>query len=136
MIKKEAEKLQKAIIDEKFTFDDLKEQLVKMRNMGPLENILSMIPGFNKIKNLNIDEKELIKVEAIINSMTKKERKDYTIINGSRRRRIAMGSGTTVTDVNRVIKQYIEMRKMLKMFKGKKGFKLPKFLPFSQDNNV
>lgn len=127
---KEAEKLQKAIIDEKFTFDDLKEQLVKMRNMGPLENILSMIPGFNKIKNLNIDEKELIKVEAIINSMTKKERKDYTIINGSRRRRIAMGSGTTVTDVNRVIKQYIEMRKMLKMFKGKKGFKLPKFLPF------
>ncbi len=127
---KEAEKLQKAIIDERFTFDDLKEQLVKMRNMGPLENILSMIPGFNKIKNLNIDEKELIKVEAIINSMTKKERKDYTIINGSRRRRIAMGSGTTVTDVNRVIKQYIEMRKMLKMFKGKKGFKLPKFLPF------
>lgn len=127
---KEAEKLQKAIIEERFTFDDLKEQIVKMRNMGPLENILSMIPGFNKIKNLNIDEKELIKVEAIINSMTKKERKDYTIINGSRRRRIAMGSGTTVADVNRVIKQYVEMKKMLKMFKGKKGFKLPKILPF------
>jgi len=62
--------------------------------------------------------------------MTIRERTNYNIINGSRRRRIAMGSGTTVTDVNRVIKQYVEMKKMLKMFKGKKGFKLPKFLPF------
>jgi len=127
---KEAEKLQKAIIDESFTFDDLKEHLNKMRSMGPLENILSMIPGFNRIKNLNIDEKELVKVEAIINSMTEKERRNHQIISGSRRRRIAMGSGTTVADVNRVIKQYIEIKKMLKMFKGKKGIKLPKFLPF------
>lgn len=127
---KEAEKLQKAIMDESFTFDDLRDQLKKMRSMGPLENLLTMIPGFNKIKNLNIDERELVKVEAIINSMTKKEKRDHTIINGSRRRRIALGSGTTVPDVNRVIKQYIEIKKMLKMFKGKKGFKLPKFLPF------
>jgi signal recognition particle subunit SRP54 len=88
---KEAEKLQKAIMDETFTFNDLKDQLQKMRNMGPLENILRMIPGFNKIKDMDIDERELVKVEAIINSMTKKERM---------------------------------------MFKGKKGFKLPKFLPF------
>ena len=127
---KEAEKLQTAILHEKFTFDDLRDQLSKMRSMGPLENILNMIPGFNKIKNLNIDERELVKVEAIINSMTKKERRDHSLLNGSRRRRIAQGSGTTVPDVNRVIKQYIEIRKMLKMFKGKKGFKLPKFLPF------
>ncbi|MBE0425576.1 MAG: signal recognition particle protein [Nitrospirae bacterium] len=127
---KEAEKLQKAIMDETFTFDDLKDQLLKMRNMGPLENMLNMIPGFNKIKNLNIDEREFVKVEAIINSMTGKERKDHNIINGSRRKRIASGSGTTAADVNRVIKQYIEIKKMLKMFKGKKGFKLPKFLPF------
>jgi signal recognition particle subunit SRP54 len=127
---KEAEKLQKAIIEESFTFEDLKEHLKKLRNMGPLENILNMIPGFNKMKNLEVDEKELVKVEAIINSMTKKERKNYAIIDGSRRRRIAIGSGTTVTDVNRVIKQYIEIRKMLKMFKGKKGIKLPKILPF------
>lgn len=127
---KEAEKLQKAIISETFTFDDLKEHLRKMRSMGPLENLLSMIPGFNKIKNIDIDEKELIKIEAIINSMTKKERRDHTIINGSRRRRIAMGSGTTVADVNRLIKQYLEIKKMLKMFKGKKGFQLPKFFPF------
>jgi signal recognition particle subunit SRP54 len=127
---KEAEKLQKAITDESFTFNDLKDQLKKLRNMGPIENILGMIPGFNKIKNLNVDEKEFVKVEAIINSMTKKERKDHSIINGSRRRRIAVGSGTTVSDVNRVIKQYVELRKMLKMFKGKKMVKLPKFLPF------
>jgi len=127
---KEAEKLQKAIMEESFTFDDLREQLKKMRSMGPLENLLTMIPGFQKIKNLDIDERELVKVESIINSMTKRERKDHTIINGSRRKRIAIGSGTTVPDVNRVIKQYIEIRKMLKMFKGKKGFRLPKVLPF------
>lgn len=127
---KEAEKLQKAVMDESFTFNDLKDQLQKMRSMGPLENILRMIPGFNKIKDLDIDEKELVKVEAIINSMTKKERRNHSIINGSRRRRIAVGSGTTVANVNRVIKQYIEIKKMLKMFKGKKGFKMPKFPPF------
>lgn len=127
---KEAEKLQKTIIEETFTFEDLREHLKKLRNMGPLENILNMIPGFNKMKNLEVDEKELVKVEAIINSMTKKERKNHMLIDGSRRRRIAMGSGTTVTDVNRVIKQYVEIRKMLKMFKGKKGIKLPKILPF------
>jgi signal recognition particle subunit SRP54 len=127
---KEAQKLQKTIMDETFTFDDLKDQLQKMRSMGPLENLLNMIPGAGKIKDLNVDERELVKVEAIISSMTKKERKDHNLINGSRRRRIAMGSGTTVPDVNRVIKQYIEIKKMLKMFKGKKGFKLPKFLPF------
>lgn len=127
---KEAEKLQKTILDESFTFDDLREQLQKMRNMGPLENLINMIPGMNKIKNMDIDERELVKVEAIINSMTKKEKRDHNIINGNRRRRIALGSGTTVPDVNRVIKQYIEIKKMLKMFKGKKGFKLPKVLPF------
>ena len=126
---KEAEKLQKAILDESFTFDDLKDQLKKLRSMGPLENIINMIPGVQKIKNLNVDEKDFIKVEAIINSMTKKERKDHTVLNGSRRRRIAIGSGTTVADVNRVIKQYIELRKMLKMFKGKKKVKIPGF-PF------
>ncbi len=126
---KEAEKLQKAILEETFTFDDLKDQLKKLRSMGPLENIINMIPGVQKMKNLNVDEKDFVKVEAIINSMTKKERKDHTILNGSRRRRIATGSGTTVADVNRVVKQYIQLRKMLKMFKGKKKVKLPGF-PF------
>ena len=122
---KEAEKLQKTIMDESFTFDDLGEQLRKMRSMGPLENLLTMIPGLNKMKGLNIDERELVKVEAVINSMTRKEKRNHNIINGSRRKRIALGSGTTVADVNRVIKQYIEIKKMLKMFKGKKGFKMP-----------
>jgi signal recognition particle subunit SRP54 len=128
--RKEAEKLQKTIMEESFTFDDLREQLKKMRSMGPLENLVNMIPGFNKMKDLEIDERELVRVEAIINSMTGRERRDHTIINGSRRKRIALGSGTTVADVNRVVKQYIEIRKMLKMFKGKKGFRIPKVLPF------
>jgi len=128
--KKEAEQLQKTIMDDTFTFGDLRDQLKKMRNMGPLENIIGMIPGMNKIKNTDIDERELVKVEAVINSMTKRERKDHTVINGQRRKRIALGSGTTVADVNRVVKQYVEIKKMLKMFKGKKGFKLPKFMPF------
>jgi len=129
----EAEKLQAKISEDRFTFDDLKDQLKKLRSMGPLENILGMIPGMGKaIKDIKVDEREFVKIEAIINSMTKKERNDHTVINGSRRKRIAIGSGTTVADVNRLLKQYLEMRKMMKMMKGvgKKGFKLPKFIPF------
>jgi signal recognition particle subunit SRP54 len=89
-----------------------------------------MIPGMGKaMKDIKVDEKEFVKIEAIISSMTKDERGNHNIINGSRRKRIAIGSGTTVTDVNRLIKQYLEMKKMMKMFKGgtgKKGFRLPK----------
>jgi signal recognition particle subunit SRP54 len=98
--------------------------------MGSLESILGMIPGFNKMKNVNVDEREFLKVEAVINSMTARERSNHNLLNGSRRKRIALGSGTTVADVNRVIKQYVELRKMLKMFKGKKNIKLPKFFSF------
>lgn len=127
---KEAETLQKRILDDSFTFDDLKEQLKKLRSMGPLESIMNMIPGMNKIKNLNIDEREFVKVEAIINSMTRREKTNHNLLNGSRRKRIALGSGTSVTDVNRVIKQYVELKKMLKMFKGKRGLKMPKGFPF------
>jgi len=127
---KEAESLQKRILEDSFTFDDLKEQLKKIRNMGPLESILSMIPGMNKVKNMQVDEREFVKIEAIISSMTKKERANHNILNGSRRKRIAMGSGTTVAEVNRVIKQYVELKKMLKMFRGKKNLKLPRSLPF------
>ncbi|HYA26985.1 MAG TPA: signal recognition particle protein [Thermodesulfovibrionales bacterium] len=128
--RKEAEKLQEKILGESFTFEDLKEQLRKIRSMGPIENLLSMIPGFGKVKNVSVDEREFVKIEAIINSMTKDERRNHNILNGSRRRRIAAGSGTTVADVNRVIKQYVEMKKMLKMFKGKKGMIMPRILPF------
>ncbi len=130
---KEAEKLRKTLLEDTFTFEDLREQLKKIRNMGPLENLLNMIPGMNKtLKNTKIDEKEFVKIEAIINSMTPLERADHSIINGSRRRRIAIGSGTSVSDINRLIKQYLEMKKMMKMFKkgGKKGFRMPNILPF------
>lgn len=127
---KEAESLQKRILEDSFTFDDLKEQMKKIRSMGPLEGILGMIPGFSKVKNVTVDEREFVKIEAIINSMTKAEKVNHSVLNGSRRKRIALGSGTTVADVNRVIKQYMELRKMLRMFKGKKGLRLPKTFPF------
>jgi signal recognition particle subunit SRP54 len=88
-----------------------------MKKLGPLEDLMKMIPGFSKnkqLKNLQVDEKELVRVEAIINSMTPKERRQHSIINGSRRRRIAKGSGTTVQDVNRLLKNYSQALKMLK----------------------
>ena len=129
---KEAEKLHKKITADNFTFEDLRDQLKKIRGMGSLKNLLSMIPGMGAaIKDVNIDEKEFVKIESIINSMTHEEKRNRHIINGSRRRRIAMGSGTTVTDVNRLIKQHLEMKKMMKMLKkgdSKKGFRLPKVM--------
>lgn len=129
--RKEAERLQEKILSESFSFDDLKEQIKKVRGMGPIENLIGMIPGMNKIKGLKVDEGQFTKIEAVINSMTPKEKRNHNILNASRRRRIAQGSGTSVTDVNRVIKQYVEMKKMLKMFKGGRGkLKLPKFMPF------
>lgn len=128
---KEAVKLQKKLSENKFTFEELKDQLSQIRKMGPLENILSMIPGMGKqIKGMSVNDKELVKIEAIINSMTKQERGNYVIISGSRKKRIAMGSGTTVADVNRLIKQYLQMKKMLKMFKSEGQSKLAKFLNF------
>jgi signal recognition particle subunit SRP54 len=124
---KEALAFQEKIVSESFSFDDLRDQLRKLRNMGPLENILGMIPGMNKLKGIKVDEKELVKVEAIINSMTPAERRNANLLKGSRKKRIAMGSGTTAADVNKVIKQYLQMKKMLKMFK--KG-KMPNLMPF------
>jgi len=126
---KEAERLQKKIKEDDFDLDDLRLQIRKIKGMGSIEGLLSMIPGFNKIKGINIDTKEFVKVEAIINSMTPEERSNPSILNGSRRRRIALGSGTTVADVNRVLKQYYEMKKFMKAFKGKKGLRLPNILP-------
>ena len=128
----EALKLEKKIQRDEFTFDDLKQQIRQIRKMGPLESILKMIPGLGKqLKGITIDEKEFLKVEAIINSMTKEERRNYAIINTSRRRRIASGSGNKVADVNRLIKQYVTMRKMLKKFKKGKGFMNFDFSKFS-----
>jgi signal recognition particle subunit SRP54 len=129
---KEAAKLQEKIMEDRFTFDDLKSQLGKLRSMGSLESILGMIPGLGKaIKDIKVDDREFIRMEAIISSMTKKERVDHTVINGSRRKRIAIGSGTTVAEVNKLLKQYLQMRDMMKMMKGgKKGLRLPKGLSF------
>jgi signal recognition particle subunit SRP54 len=115
-----------------FTLADFLDQLREMRKMGPLEQILGMLPGkFTKeLKGIQVDEKELVKVEAIIQSMTKQERINTQLINGSRRRRIAAGSGTTVQDVNRVLQQFEQSRKMMKQFAELDGKgKLPR-MPF------
>lgn len=128
-----AKELEQKLRTQSFTFDDFLEQLGQVRNMGPLDDLLKMLPGANKMKgldNLSIDEKQIGHVEAIIKSMTANEKKNPEIINAARRRRIAKGSGTTIQEVNRLLKQFEEMKKMMKqmtnMQKGKKkGFKFP-----------
>ncbi|MDO8549309.1 MAG: signal recognition particle protein [Ignavibacteria bacterium] len=110
----EAEKLEEKLRKNKFDFDDFLTQIKAIKKMGSLSSIIGMIPGIgSQIKNANIDERALIKVEAIINSMTLEERSAPKILNGSRRKRIAKGSGTSVQDVNRLIKQFNEMQKMI-----------------------
>jgi len=114
---KKARELERKIRKDSFTLEDFRDQLRQVRKIGTLEQVLGMMPGIGKIKdlkNLRPDEKELVKIEAIINSMTPKERQNYVIINGSRRKRIAKGSGTTVQDVNRLLKNYSQALKMIK----------------------
>ncbi len=130
-----ARELEKKMRTNSFTFDDFLEQLAQVKKMGPLDDILKMLPGANKIKgmnNLSIDDKQIAHVEAIIQSMTKKEKDQPEIINASRRKRIAKGSGRPIQEVNRLLKQFEDMKKMMKQMtgmqqKGKKkgGFKLP-----------
>jgi signal recognition particle subunit SRP54 len=127
--KDEAEQLEEKLRKNEFTLDDFRTQLRTIKRMGPLESILGMIPGLGNLKELaqnKPDEKQLGRVEAMISSMTPDERRNDKIINGSRRKRIAAGSGTTVEEVNRLLKQFTEMRRMLQMF-GKGG--LPKMGP-------
>ncbi len=123
--KKKAEQLAKKLRQSTFTLEDFLDQIQQIKKMGSLDQIMDMIPGINKLKQLKDapkpDEKELAKTEAIIRSMTKKERQSYKIINASRRQRIAAGSGTSVTEVNRVIKSYSAMLKMMKKMRGKPG---------------
>ncbi|MDD3839639.1 MAG: signal recognition particle protein [Clostridia bacterium] len=115
---KKALELQKKFRQQQFTFEDFLEQLHQMKNMGPLDSILGMLPGVNtkKLKGLDFDERQLVRIEAIINSMTKDERLNPKLINGSRRRRIASGSGTKIQDVNKLIKQFEQTKKMMKQF--------------------
>ena len=120
----EALKLAKKLKKNTFDLDDFSNQLKQVKKLGGLDQIMGMIPGMNKMKlpDAQVNEKELGRVEAIISSMTLKERADYTLINGNRRLRIARGSGTQVQDVNRLLKQFAEMRKMMKsMTSGKMG---------------
>ncbi|WP_337504627.1 signal recognition particle protein [Mitsuokella jalaludinii] len=141
----EAKKMEKKLRKDEFTLDDFLAQMQQVKKLGSLDNILGLIPGMGGLKkqlagqDIDLDGKEMRQIEAIIKSMTPKERANITIINGSRRKRIAMGSGTRVQDVNELLKQFGEMKKMMKkmkkMQKGKKGLPnlgglgLPK-LPF------
>jgi len=136
---KKALELERKMRTQQFTLDDFLEQMQQIKKMGPLNKIIGMIPGINADALKAIDtadsEKELARFEAIIKSMTKKERSDPSIINGSRRKRIAAGSGTKVQDVNKVLKSFEEMKKMMKMMNdlgkhGKKGFGNKFRLPF------
>ena len=128
----EAAELEEKLRKNDFTLDDFRKQLKTIRRMGPLESIIGMIPGLGNLKQLadaKPDEKQMGRVEAIISSMTAEERRNDRIINGSRRKRIARGSGTTVEEVNRLLKQFNEMRKVLAMMSqgGMKGMpRLPK----------
>ena len=111
----EAKKLEKKLRKESFTFEDFLGQLKQLKKMGPLQNLLEMIPGMGRqLKGVTVDDAGLVRIEAIISSMTAKERLQPAIIDGSRRKRIARGSGTSVQEVNQLLKQFSAMQKMIK----------------------
>ena len=119
-----AAELEKKLRKNEFTLEDFRDQMSQVRKMGSLNDLIKMIPGVSKskqFKNLEVDDHELVRVEAIINSMTRKERRDHTIINGSRRKRIAIGSGNSVQEVNNLLKNYTNVLKMMKKI-SKGGF--------------
>jgi signal recognition particle subunit SRP54 len=133
--RKDAEQVAGKVRKGSFTLEDFRDQLRQIKKMGSMTDLLGMIPGAGKlVKNLPaaMPDKELTRVEAIINSMTVQERRNHTIINGSRRKRIAAGSGTSVQDVNRLLKNFAQGRKMMKQLAGAKGkpYKLRNMLPF------
>ena len=122
----EAQKLEEKVRKDEFTLEDFRDQLQTIKKMGPLEQIVGMIPGMGNIKQLaqqKPDDRQIARIEAIINSMTPHERRRSDVINGSRRKRIARGSGTSVEEVNRLLKQFVQMRKMLKVMGGLTGGK-------------
>ncbi|MGD8264531.1 MAG: signal recognition particle protein [Desulfobacterales bacterium] len=128
---KQAAELEKKLRKSQFTLEDFRDQMVQIRKMGSIGDLMKMIPGMGKMKqmkNLDVDEREFVKIEAIINSMTPRERRQHAIINGSRRKRIAKGSGTRVQDVNQLLKNYSQVLKMLK--KLNKGGRQRGMLPF------
>ncbi|MGM0548609.1 MAG: signal recognition particle protein [Bacillota bacterium] len=130
-----AKKLEEKLRKNEFTLEDFMEQMEQVRNMGPMDEILGMIPGLGgakQLKNMQVDDKHLDYIEAIISSMTPEERRDPEVINGSRRKRIAQGSGTSIQEVNRLLKQFRQTKKMMKQLNSGKmkkggGFNLPFF---------
>ncbi|HEY8712749.1 MAG TPA: signal recognition particle protein [Thermoanaerobaculia bacterium] len=115
--RKEAERLAHRVAKDKFTLEDLRSQLQQVKKMGPMSQIVNMLPGVSgKIKEEDIDEKAIVRMQAILDSMTMKERQYPQIINGHRKKRIAKGSGTSVQEINRLLKQYLQMKKMMKTF--------------------
>src|SRR5438445_3448764 len=123
--RKEAERLAQRVAKDKFTLEDLRSQLQQVKKMGPLSQLVGMLPGAGKISEDQIDEKAIVRMQAILDSMTKKEREYPQIINGARKKRIAKGSGTTVQEINRLLKQYLAMKKMMRTFS--KGFGARRF---------
>jgi len=129
---KETKKLEKKLRQSEFDLEDFQAQLKQVKKIGSLDQVLNMLPGVGQLKKLNNmkpDEKKLVKIDAIINSMTKWERRSHKIINGSRKRRIAQGSGTTVQDVNRLIKNFVQTKKMMENFTKKGPLNSMNFLP-------
>lgn len=127
---KQAEQLEKKLREASFTLSDFLEQFRQIKNMGNLQDILAMVPGASSLKNVEVDEKAMAHTEAIILSMTEKEREHPNILNASRKKRIAKGSGTSVEEINRLLKQYEQMNKMMKQFKNmgagkKRKMKIP-----------
>ncbi|MCH8157606.1 MAG: signal recognition particle protein, partial [Nitrospinae bacterium] len=117
----EQKELEKKIRKNAFTLEDFKDQLQQMQKMGSIEQLIGMIPGAKKLKGLKVDERAFVKIEAIIDSMTPRERNKHNIVNSSRKRRIARGSGTSVNDVNKLLKQFAQMQKMMKRLTASKG---------------
>jgi len=123
---KEAARLAQRVAKDKFTLEDLRSQLQQVRKMGPLSQLVNMLPGVSgKVSEEDIDEKSIVRMQAILDSMTKKEREFPQLIDGKRKKRIAKGSGTTVQEINRLLKQYLQMKKMMRSFS--KGFGARKF---------
>ncbi|MDQ0191532.1 signal recognition particle protein [Alicyclobacillus cycloheptanicus] len=123
----QAQEMQKKLLSAQFTLDDFRAMFQQVRNLGPLDQIMKMIPGANKLKgleNVNLDDKRFQRIDAIISSMTKEERQDPSVMNASRRRRVANGSGVTVREVNQVLNQFEQTRQMMKRFGGGFGKKL------------
>lgn len=124
-----AKEMERKMRTAEFTFEDFLDQMEQVRNLGPLDQIMDMLPGMNKMKGMKdvkVDEKQIGRVEAIVRSMTKEEKQKPELLNHSRRKRVAAGSGTTVVEVNRLIKQFDDMKKMMKQFSSMMGPKGPK----------